>query len=53
MSRDKPLCPGMSRDVPGQNHLPKTNKKQEKDVLKQEKDVLKQEKEVLKQKRKF
>jgi hypothetical protein len=56
------LCPGtraganvpgqtlLSRDVPGQNHLPK---KQEKDVLKQEKVVLKQEKDILKQEKKF
>ena len=29
-------------NVPGQNHLPRETKKQEKDVLKQEKDVLKQ-----------
>jgi hypothetical protein len=55
------LCPGtraeanvpgqtpLSRDVPGQNHLPKKAKKQEKVVVKQEKDVPKQEKEVPKQ----
>ena len=66
------LCPGtraeanvpgqtsLSRDVPGQNHLPKKAKKQEKVVVKQEKkipkqekDVPKQEKEVAKQERMF
>jgi hypothetical protein len=45
LSRDKgrSKCPETNPSVPGQNHLPKKNKKQEKDVLKQEKDVLKQE----------
>jgi hypothetical protein len=42
-------CPVPSRDVPGQNHLPKKAKKREKVVVKQEKDVPKQEKEVPKQ----
>ena len=42
----------LSWNVPGQNQLPKNNKKQD-DVLEQENDVLKQEKDILKQERKF
>ena len=34
-SWEKLLCPGMSREVLGQNYLPKNIKKQEKDILKQ------------------
>jgi hypothetical protein len=63
MSRDKPPCPGTSRD---KITFLKKHKKQEKDILKQEKgvlnrkgssetgrDILNQEKYVLKQEKMF
>ena len=45
-SRDKLLCPGMSRD---KITFPKETPKQEKDVLKQKRTFYKTEKDVLKQ----